>query len=152
MPTVNSMAELNRALRNEINAAMNEMQTQALADMREEVGKYYDGSSPLMYKRTHHLARTPRVSSFTRSSDRVEFDAYLDTKYTYPSITYTYWDGNQTTSKSPSMSDILNLTNNGTTSSSVGKLHPTLGNSGYWEEAEKKMERSLATIIRRHFT
>ena len=120
--------------------------------MFKETEGFYSQGTPVMYQRTGKLERAPRVSELIGGfTDEISFRAYLDQSGGYPSITYTYWNGGQTTSKAPSMTDVLNLTNYGTTSSSVGKLHPALGRSGYWERAMAQMQQLLDKNIGKQF-
>ena len=49
------------------------------------------------------------------------------------------------------MEDVLKLANNGITNSSVGKLRKTVGKQGFWEEAEKKIEKDLDDTLSSFF-
>jgi len=152
MAVCNSIADLQRAIVKELESAMNSASKEIEDVMRQETQGFYSSGSPVMYRRTGQLGRTPKVSPLeSDGSSQVVFKAYLDPAGGYPSITYTYWDGGQTTSKAPSMTDVLNLTNYGTTSSSVGYLHPALGRSGYWERALGRMQGILDKNVGSHF-
>ena len=125
---------------------MDQVNSKSSKIVEQMIMESYKGE-PIMYKRTYHLPKTPRTTSTSISGRSASFDVYLDTSYTYPAITYTYRDGSKTTSKSPSMTDVLNLTNYGTTSSSVGYLHPAKVQHGYWERSLKQIEKELHAAI-----
>lgn len=129
--------------------AMTELSDRSREIVDKELGGYYTGS-PKMYKRTGMLGKAGEVTPVTGDKEQ-EFTVRLKTDYTYPSITYTYPDGGQTTSKSPSMEDVLNLTNDGITYGSVGKLHPAIGSGGYWQRIEEQIEKSLNDTFGQHF-
>ena len=150
MAVASSMAELEKQIMEEMRKAMYDAKRQSEDDMKEAVQGYYTGS-PKMYKRTGKLKKTPKTSGVSSGAKSIEFDAYLDTNSVYPSITYTYTDGHTSTSKSPSMTDVINLTNYGTTSGSVGKLHPSIGTPGYWEKALTKIEKTVDTSFGKYF-
>lgn len=139
---VNSDEELQAAMMKEIQLTLARINKKAWELLSVEIAMAYTGA-PAMYQRTFMLARTPRTTPTSLSGNSAQFEVYLDTGYTYPSITYHYADGNTTTSKSPSMTDVLNLTNYGTTSSGVGKLHPALMRGGYWERALTKIQNEV---------
>lgn len=133
-------SQLIAALQKRQRQAMFRMEQEALNEMRAETSAYYDGTTPKMYRRTYMLRNSPRTSAINSSGDTMCFDAYLDQNYRYPSIQY----GHQRPSKTPSMTDVLNLTNYQTSAnSSVGYLHPTIGRLHYWERANDRM-RSIA--------
>ena len=143
------MPSLLRGITNEMQKAMTELSDKSREIVDKELGGYYTGS-PKMYKRTGMLGRDGEVTPVTGDKEQ-EFTARLKTDYTYPSITYTYPDGGKTTSKSPSMEDVLNLTNDGIIYGSVGKLHPAIGRSGYWQRIEEQIEQSLNDTFSQHF-
>ena len=145
----NDMTSLLRGITKEMQKAMTELSDQSREIVDKELSGYYTGS-PKMYKRTGMLARDGEVTPVTGDKEQV-FIARLKKDYTYPSITYTYPDGSQTTSKSPTMEDVLRLTNDGATYGSVGKLHPAIGNGGYWQRIEEQIEQSLNETFGRHF-
>ena len=151
MAAFSNLADLQKAIMKEVESAMNSASKEIEALMQKETQGFYAAGSPVMYRRTGQLGRTPQVSGMELSATSAGFKAYLDPAGGYPSITYTYWDGNQTTSKAPSMTDVLNLTNYGTTSSSVGYLHPALGRGGYWERSLAQMQNILDKNIGSHF-
>jgi len=152
MAVCNSLAELQRAILKEMESAMNSASKEIEDTVKQDVQSFYSSGSPVMYVRTGKLGKTPKTSPISNNgASEISFKAYLDQNGGYPSITYTYRDGHQTTSKAPSMTDVLNLTNYGTTSSSVGRLHPALGQSGYWEKALGKMQGILDKNMGSHF-
>ena len=134
-----NMAEIEKMLMKEMRKSMNVASEKILADMYEETEGFYSGKEPKMYERTGALGDTPRVTSINQSGNELEFTAYLDKNYKY------------TTGKSPTMEDILNLANDGIVNSSVGYLRNTVGKKGFWERAEKKMERSFNNTMRKFF-
>lgn len=134
-----NMKELNSMLNKELKKAMNVVSEKALANMYEAAGEFYTQGEPKMYERTGALGNTPRTTSLSSTGNSVSFEAYLDKKHQY------------TTGKNPSMEDVLKLANNGITNSSVGKLRKTVGKQGFWEEAEKKIEKDLDDTLSNFF-
>ena len=134
-----NMSQLQSEIMAQMKKAMNTVSNKALADMYEETGDFYEGTEPKIYDRTGALGDTPRTTNISTNGDSVEFKAYLDKEYTY------------TTGKNPTMEDVLNLTNDGITNSSVGKLRKAIGKQGYWERAEEKMEKSLGDTMKKYF-
>lgn len=143
--TANSMSELNAMLIKELGKAMNVTSDKVLADMYDETGKFYTKGKPVMYERTGALGDTPKTTSPTISSfgngGEVSFDAYLDTNYQY------------TSGDNPSMQQVLELANYGTpwTTKSGATAKPTLGKKGFWERAEKKMEKTFNRTLKKFF-
>ena len=150
MAVYTSIDDLQKAIMAEINKAMEDASKEIKETMQKEVDSFYSEGDPVMYERTGQLGKTPKVSPIKSTATESSFDAYLDTSYRYPAITYTYYDGSQTTSKRPTMTDVINLTNYGTTSSSVGYLHPALGKPGYWERSVKQMKKILNQNLKKH--
>lgn len=135
----NNMKQLEQMILREMRTAMNVASKKMLADMYDETEGFYTGKEPAMYERTGALGDSPRVTTPTVGVNSVEFDAYLDTSHQY------------TTGKNPTMLDVLNLANDGITSSSVGKLRPTVGRKEFWQRAEEKMEKTFDEIMRSFF-
>lgn len=134
-----NMKELEQMIMKEAEKALRATSDRALADMQEETSGYYTEEPPKMYVRTGALGDTPRTTPITRRGLSVFFDAYLDLEHRY------------TTGKKPTMLDVLKLTNNLIQKSSVGRLRLALGEPGYWEEAEKKMEESFKKEMKKSF-
>lgn len=134
-----NMEELKRAIMKEAEKALRATSERALADMQEETSGYYTEKPPRQYERTGALGDTPRTTPITREGSTAFFDAYLDLEHRY------------TTGKNPTMLDVLKLTNDLDQKSSVGRLRLALGEPGYWEEAEKKMEESLKKELKKSF-
>lgn len=134
-----SSEQLCQQIMKEMRKAMKIVSDKALADMYEEVGDFYTGGEPKMYQRTGALSDTPRTTNPTNGGRIVSFNAYLDTTHRY------------TSGKNPTMLDVLNLTDKGLTNSSVGHLRKAVGKSGFWERAEKKMEKDFNEIMRSFF-
>lgn len=137
--TASNMDELNAMLMSEMRKAMDVASSQMLPDMYDETYKFYTKGESKMYERTGALGGTPKVSPPTAIDKTVSFDAYLDTTHRY------------TTGKNPTMLDVLNLANYGIIDSSVGYLKPTLGKKGFWEAAEKKMDKTLNRTMKKFF-
>ena len=135
----NNMKQLEQMILREMRTAMNVASKKMLADMYDETEGFYTGKEPVMYERTGALGDSPRVTAPTIGVNSVEFDAYLDTSHQY------------TTGKNPTMLDVLNLANDGITSSSVGKLRPTVGRKEFWQRAEEKMEKTFDETMRSFF-
>lgn len=145
------IASIKAAIMQFVTSAVQSASVQTKEEIVKQVESYYAGS-PVMYQRTYQLKNTPMTTPVSSGADSASFEAYLNPAGGYPSITYTYWDGNQTTSKAPSMMDILNLTNDGATGSSVGYLHPAIGNGGYWQRAESQMQNILDSNLSKYFS
>lgn len=134
-----NMSQLEAMLMKELKKSMDIASEKILADMYEETAGFYTKKNPELYERTGALGDTPRVTSPTVTKNAVSFEAYLDKEHQY------------TTGKKPTMEDVLNLANYGITDSSVGRLRHALGNKGFWEDAEEKMERTLNQTIGKFF-
>lgn len=143
--TANSMDKLNGMLIKELGKAMNITSEKVLADMYDETGKFYTKGKPKRYVRTGALGDTPKTTSPTASSfgngGEVSFDAYLDTNHQY------------TTGDNPNMQQVLELANYGIpwTTKGGADAKPTLGKRGFWERAEKKMEKSFNRTLKKFF-
>ena len=137
--TANNMSQLNAMLMKELRKAMHVTSEKMLADMYEETGDFYTKDEPKLYMRTGALGDTPRTTAVSTVGNEVFFKAYLDKNHQY------------TTGKNPTMEDILNLANSGITSSSVGKLRPVVGKSGFWDRSEQKMEKTLTDTMNKFF-
>lgn len=137
--TAKSMKELEAMLMKQAQKAMQVTQKKAEADMFEAVGGFYTGGEPELYERTGALANTPSTSPISSGGNTVSFKAYLDDSHQY------------TTGKNPNMKDVLNLTNYGITSSSVGTLRHAVGKEGYWEEAEQNIEKDFKETMGKFF-
>ena len=143
--TANNMSQLNAMLIKELGKAMNITSDKVLADMYDETGKFYTGGSPKVYQRTGALGDTPKTTSTTLSSfgngAEASFEAYLDTNHQY------------TTGDNPNMQQVLELANYGTPWTTAGgaTAKPTKGKKGFWERAEKKMEKTLNRTLKMFF-
>lgn len=133
------MQELKNALLKEMGEAMKVVSNKALADMREETEGFYTGKEPKVYQRTGELGNTPQITDVTRGGNEVSFEAYLNA------------EGSYTTGKKPTMLDVLNLADKGITNSSVGRLRHTIGKRGFWERAEKKIEKDFNSTMSLYF-
>lgn len=140
MPVAKNMKELEQMLLKEMRKAMNVASDKMLADMHEETADFYTGGTPKKYIRTGALRDTPRVSSISSNGNELSFQAYLDQNHVY------------TTGKHPTMLDVLNLANNGINNSSVGYLNSTVGRSGFWDNAEEKMKKTLDDTMKNFFS
>lgn len=153
---VRNEGQLRAALEEKLRGAMEQVQADAKKEMDKAIKGFYAGGKPKMYKRTYHLAETPTVSDLNvKSGEHIKmyFKAYLNQGLAgYPAITYTYPGGFTTTSKAPTMTDVLNLTNNLDTSSSVGYLHPAVGSPHYWEKAVDKIGEALNNRLSEAFS
>lgn len=131
-----NMNQLNTMLLKEMRKAMEISSQKTLSDMYEETEGFYSQGKPKMYERTGALGDTPRTTSLNISGNNISFKAYLDDKHRY------------TTGTKPYMSEVLEAANKGT---AVEGENPMLGKSGFWERAEKKMERSLDETMKLFF-
>lgn len=143
MPTFRSLEQLRRGIQQDLNRAMRLSRRDSKQAMDKAIEEYYDAAEPIVYERTYKLASTPMVVDYGSNG----FKAYLNDEYRYPQITYTL-DYGYSTSKDPTMHDVLDLTNYDMRNSSVGYLHPTVGKQGYWERAVEEMEDIVDRQIR----
>jgi len=126
---ITNMAQLERLMKQRIKNATNAASQKMLADLYEETGDFYTGGEPKVYERTGALGDTPQIGGITEKGNTIELEMKLDDSHQY------------TTGKSPTMEDILNLTNYGITNSkNSGYLRKTVGKQGYWERAKEKMK------------
>lgn len=139
--TAKNMKELEQMLLKEMRKAMNVASERMLADMYDETGGFYTQGNPKMYQRTGALGDTPKTTAVSSSGNVVSFKAYLDTS------------GSYTTGDNPSMTQVLDLANYGKpwTTKSGSPARATLGKKGFWERAEKKMQRTLDRTMRQFF-
>lgn len=137
----NNMKELEQMLLKEAQKALNVTSKKALADMYESTGNFYTKGNPQMYKRTGALGDTPKVTSITTSGNEVSFEAYLDLSHQY------------TSGSNPSMTQVLYLANDGIpfTTKNGYLARPTLGNKHFWDEAEKKIEKTMNRTLKKFF-
>ena len=131
----NNMQELENMMRKEMRKALSVIEKKALADMHEEAGDFYTGGEPKMYERTGALGDTPKTTEIKSNGNEMSFKAYLDTNYTY------------TTGVSPSMEAVLTLANKG----SYPGLKPTVGKTGFWDRAEKKIKKDFNDVMKSFF-
>lgn len=134
-----NMDELKAMIMRDARKAVKNTSSKAIKNMQTEISKFYTSASPVMYERTGALRKTPTVSPVTATSNSAEFKAYLDDSHVY------------STGKKPTMQDVLRLTNDGETNSSVGKLRPAVGKGGYWENAEKEIEKDFNDEMSKYF-
>lgn len=143
--TANSMEELNAMLIKDLNKAMGVTSEKTLADMYDETGKFYTGKQPKVYQRTGALGDTPKTTAVTVSSDKsggsASFDAYLDIGHKY------------STGSMPGMQEVLNLANSGIrfTTKNGYPAKDTVGKKHFWERAEKNMEKTLNSTLKKFF-
>lgn len=139
--TAKNMKELEQMLLKEMRKAMNVASERMLADMYDETGGFYTQGNPKMYQRTGALGDTPKTTAVSSFGNVVSFKAYLDTS------------GGYTTGDNPSMTQVLDLANYGKpwTTKSGSPARATLGKKGFWERAEKKMQRTLDRTMRQFF-
>lgn len=128
--------ELAQLIMKDIQSAVQLTEKYAIADMGMAISHFYAGGYPKMYIRTYQLAKTPKTSGVrVLSNKHVQFDAYLDDS------------GGYTTGKHPSMAQVLDLTDKG---SSPG-LRPAVGSTGYWDMANKYIEKHFDDCMKQYF-
>ena len=139
--TAKNMKELEQMLLKEMRKAMDVTSERILADMHDETSGFYTQGSPKMYQRTGALGDTPKTTAVSSSGNVASFKAYLDTS------------GGYTTGDNPSMKQVLDLANYGKpwTTKNGSPARATLGKKGFWERAEKKMQRTLDRTMRQFF-
>jgi hypothetical protein len=145
VPTFRNLDQLRKGVKQDLNRAIRLSRRDSKKAMDKAIEEYYDYAEPIVYERTYKLASTPMVIDYGENG----FKAFLNDEYRYPHITYTL-DYGTSTSKDPTMLDVLNLTNYDMRNSSVGYLHPTVGKHGYWERAVEEMEDIVDRQIRNH--
>ena len=139
--TANNMNELERILMFQVRKAMNVASQKSLRDMDEETWGFYTKGQPKVYQRTGALGDTPKVTNVSSSTNEATFVAYLDQSHNY------------TTGDDPTMGQVLDLANYGIPwkTGSGALARPTVGKSGFWERAEKKMEKTLDDTMSQFF-
>ena len=139
--TAKNIKELERMLHKEMKKAIRVTSEKIMADMYSETGDFYTKGNPKVYQRTGALGDTPKTTKISSTEKTVSFTAYLDTAHNY------------TTGDNPNMEQVLDLANYGepwrTKGGSFAK--DTLGKKGFWERAEKKMEKTLNRTMRQFF-
>lgn len=130
-----NQAELERMLKRDLLRAMKAGSKKILEDLYESAGEFYTGTDPKMYERTGALGDTPMISDIYDGGKEISFTAGFDDT------------GKYTTGKNPTMHDVLDLADKGITNSSVGILRPAVGNMGFVESSENKIEKTMDTII-----
>lgn len=129
-----SMAQLNAELMSALRSAMNKANSRGFEQTQKDVKWFYSGGSPNWYTRTGALGNTPRKtgvsSSVSGTGGSATFSIYLDQS------------GGYSTGDKPGMGAVLNLANYGAGwKTKGGKIaHPTVGNKGFWERAERHIE------------
>lgn len=127
-----NMSQLNAMLLKELKKAMNVTSEKVLADMHEETGKFYTRGNPKMYQRTGALGDTPDTTALTVGSNSVSFDAYLDQSHHYTTGTFN-------------MPQVLER------AESTHFRAGILGKPKFWEQSEKKMEKTLKRVMKKFF-
>ncbi len=139
--TATNMQQLKQMLMKKVQKAMVVSQEKMLEDMYEETGGFYTCGEPTMYERTGALGDTPKTTAITTTGNSVSFEAYLDKKHKY------------TTGSNPNMQQVLELANDGKpfTTKNGYPARATVGQKGFWERANEKMEKSFNDTMRSFF-
>ena len=146
MRTISSLGELEKALQERMQKALEATKSQAEVDMHEELGAYYasgePGNGPFNYVRTGAMFDTPRTSPVSGGGNTASFEAYLDTSHRY------------TTGDYPGMEQVLMLANYGApwTTKGGNPAHQTVGQKGFWERAQQKMEKTAISTFGQFFS
>ena len=142
MGTARNAKQLNAMIMKDLKKAAQVASEKMLSDMYEETEDFYTGGEPSMYQRTGALGDTPRTTAVSVASSTeggtVSFKAYLDTSTQY------------TTGKNPSMKTVLDLANNGGDMTSP-PMRAVVGQPGFWDRAQDKMEESFKETMDRFF-
>lgn len=142
MASAKNSKQLNALIMKDLKKAASVASQKMLADMYEETEGFYSGSNPKMYQRTGALGDTPRTTAISSSSSgnggEVSFKAYLDTSHQY------------TTGRGPSMKTVLDLANNGGDMKNP-PMRAVVGNTGFWDRAEEKMEKDFNETMMKFF-
>lgn len=143
MASAKNMKQLNALLERQLKKAMNEASRKVLSDMRDETVGFYADTKPKVYERTGALGETPRISDVktnpTSTGAESSFKAYLDTEHQY------------TTGNRPSMETVLDLANRGAAAAREHNMREVVGNTGFWDRAEEKMEQSFDDTMKKYF-
>lgn len=136
-----NMKELEQMLLKEMKKAMSVTSKKISEDMYDETGNFYTKGKPQMYERTGALGDTPKTTEIFSVGNTVSFKAYLDTSSKY------------TTGDNPSMEQVLDLANYGKPWVTKGgqNARPTLGNQGFWDRAEDKMQVTFDRTMKQFF-
>ena len=137
----NNLKQLEEMLKKEMRAAMKEVKEKSLEDMKKGTEYFYSGGSPKQYTRTGALGKTPKTTDISVFGNSMSFLAYLNPNHKY------------TTGDNPTMMKVLNLANYGVAWTTRGgrPARPTVGNPQFWEYSEKRIEKSLESIMSKHF-
>ena len=128
--------ELARLIMQDMQSAVQETKNKAMTALGKGILYFYSGGTPVVYQRTYQLMRTPRTTDVRMLSGRhLEFEAYLDD------------GGGYTTGKHPSMAQVLDLTDKG---SSPG-LRPAVGNKGYWDMICTQIDSDFVAAMKQYF-
>ena len=129
--TAHSMAELERMLMDELTDAMNEASVLMWKDTQDEVTAFYSQGTPKKYiPRTHTLERTPDATPVVTSGKQVSFEVYLHDDFGYSTGTF-------------SMADVLK--------NAEAHTAGILGKPGFWQRSEAKMQKTLDSVLGKHF-
>lgn len=130
MPEANSLAELEKMIKDEMRKAMKNISRESLDIMKQETAGFYTGGSPSMYERTGALGQTPKVEPIKDSGNVMELEAKLDDSHVYG------------TGDQPGMAQVLQLADQGKPwRTKNGKLaRPNVGTTGFWERADNRIK------------
>lgn len=134
------LSDIEKEIMAKAKEAMEELRLRVEDDINEGLDYFYQGGTPVMYKRTGALGDTPELTSVYTRGNTVGFKAYLDKTHIYG------------TGKSPGMDDVLDLANYGYTYSRVGELRPTVGSMGFWERIEENIQKSFDDVMSKYFS
>ena len=141
MPVASSIGELEQMLRQQLQNAMQVVQAKAEADMFEEVGSFYSGGSPTIYRRTGGLGSSPRTTGLSVGGNSVSFEAYLEPpSYTVPNPDFTSRGYASYFSPLQAMN--------------AAEYHfaNVRGRPGFWQRSEKRIEQDLNNTIASFFS
>ena len=84
--TFKSWEALEKAIQQEMKAAMEETEAKSYLDALHNATDYYsEGEGDLvMYKRTHQFENSPRTTDVMGHGNQLNFKIYLDQNYNYP--------------------------------------------------------------------
>jgi hypothetical protein len=141
MAAYKNMDDLKQAILKEMESAMNDMKSKAEEVMKDETGKYHNGTSPRIYHPTGNLASSPKTSNIDKGGDTISFKAYLDESLSY--------EGENQRLRA------LGFVSRFTTpeayrAAEEGTSH-TIGNHGFWQRSETRIEQELNSVFSSHF-
>lgn len=135
-----NMDDLRQMIMKEMESAMNELKDKSESIMKEETGGYHT-VKPKIYPPTGNLANSPKTTNVSRSGDSLQFKAYLDQSLSYSGVN-AYLQQLGYVSRF--------TTNEAYNAAEKGTSH-TIGNHGFWQRSEQRIEQEVSSVFGSHF-